>query len=98
MIFDEFIFEWVTEQKNRVEAEEIVLSWYKQFLTKELLQSPEVKTVIKHWLSKTYESLALIENNLSFFGKSNSPMLNALKLNIEFLTQKTNTLKYVLKG
>ncbi|MEY5042486.1 MAG: hypothetical protein RLZZ414_2050 [Bacteroidota bacterium] len=98
MVLDEFIFEWVIEQKNRAEAEEIVLSWYKQFLTKELLQSPEVKTVVKHWLSKTYESLALIENNLSFFGKSNSPMLNALKLNIEFLTQKTNTLKYVLKG
>lgn len=98
MILDEFIFEWVTEQKNRAEAEEIVLSWYKQFLTKELMQNQEVKMVVKHWLNKTNENLALIENNLSFFGKSNSPMLNALKLNIEFLTQKINTLKYVLKG
>jgi hypothetical protein len=98
LVLDEVIFEWVSEQKNRAEVEGVVLSWYKRFITKEITQNQEVKMVVKQWLSKTNESLALIENNLSFFGKSNSPMLSALRLNIEFLKQKINTLKYILKG
>lgn len=98
VLMDEKVFEWASNQKNREAVEAEVLTWYKQFLTKELLQNAEAKMVVKQWLNKSNENLSLLENNLAFFGKSNNPLLNTMRLNIDLLTKKIQTLQYVLKG
>ena len=98
VLMDEKVFEWASNQKNREAVEAEVLTWYKQLLTKELLQNTEAKMVVKQWLNKSNENLSLLENNLAFFGKSNNPLLNTMRLNIDLLTKKIQTLQYVLKG
>lgn len=98
LLFDEKIFEWAGNQKNRVQAEQEIFNVYKNHLTKDVLVLAEVKFVIKQWLNKGLESKSLLENNLAFFGKSNSPMLTSMKLNIELLDKKNQLLNYLLKG
>jgi hypothetical protein len=98
LAFDEVIFEWLSSQKNKEGLEEEVMSWYKMAFSKELIQGPEVKMVVKQWLNKANESLSLLENNLAFFGKSNNPLLNTMRSNIKLLNKKIQTLQYIIKG